>query len=146
MKIFSQGNEKHEEGLKVLVAQSHLTHHDPMDGSLPGSSVHGIFQARIHPGRGLLWGRWILYWLIHHTCMHAQLLKLCLTLCDPVNCSPPGSLSMGFPRQEYWNGLPCFPTGALPNPGVKPVSLMTLHKAGSLLLAPTGKALSHPDA
>ena len=29
------------------VAQSCLTLCDPMDGSLPGSSVHGIFQARI---------------------------------------------------------------------------------------------------
>ena len=27
------------------VAQSHLTLSDPMDCSLPGSSVHGIFQA-----------------------------------------------------------------------------------------------------
>ena len=32
---------------KVLVAQLCLTLHDPMDCSLPGSSVHGILQARI---------------------------------------------------------------------------------------------------
>ena len=31
----------------VLVAQSCLTLCDPMDYSLPGSSVHGILQARI---------------------------------------------------------------------------------------------------
>ena len=29
------------------VTQSCLTLWDPMDGSLPGSEVHGIFQARI---------------------------------------------------------------------------------------------------
>ena len=29
------------------VAQSHPTLRDPMDCSLPGSSVHGIFQARV---------------------------------------------------------------------------------------------------
>ena len=29
------------------VAQSCLTHSDPMDWSLPGSSVHGISQARV---------------------------------------------------------------------------------------------------
>ena len=29
------------------VTQSCLTRHDPMDCSLPGSSIHGIFQARI---------------------------------------------------------------------------------------------------
>ena len=33
------------------VAQSCLTLRDPMDCSLPGSSVHGIFQARV-----LEWG------------------------------------------------------------------------------------------
>ena len=29
------------------VAQSYPTLRDPMDCSLPGSSVHGIFQARV---------------------------------------------------------------------------------------------------
>ena len=29
------------------VSQSSLTLHDPMDFSLPGSSTHGIFQARV---------------------------------------------------------------------------------------------------
>ena len=31
------------------------------------------------------------------------------------------SLSMGFPRQEYWNGLP-FPSPGLPDPGIEPRS------------------------
>ena len=31
-------------------------------------------------------------------------------------------LSMGFPRQEYWNGLPFPSPGDLPNPGIQPVS------------------------
>ena len=30
---------------------------------------------------------------------------------------------MGFPRQEYWNGLPFSSPGDLLNPGVKPMSL-----------------------
>ena len=34
-------------------------------------------------------------------------------------------LSMGFFRQEYWNGLPCPPPGDLPDPGIKPASLMS---------------------
>ena len=33
------------------VAQPYLTLRDPMDRSLPGSSAHGIFQARV-----LEWG------------------------------------------------------------------------------------------
>ena len=31
-------------------------------------------------------------------------------------------LSMGFSRQGYWSGLPCFPPGILPNPGIKPAA------------------------
>ena len=29
----------------------------------------------------------------------------CPTLRDPMDCSPPGPPSMGFSRQEYWNGV-----------------------------------------
>ena len=32
-------------------------------------------------------------------------------------------LSMGFSKQECWSGLPCPSPGALPNPGIEPVSL-----------------------
>ena len=31
-------------------------------------------------------------------------------------------LSMGFPRQDYWSGLPFPPPGDLPHPGIKPAS------------------------
>ena len=34
-------------------------------------------------------------------------------------------LSVGFSRQEYWSGLPRPLPGDLPNPGIKPVSLMS---------------------
>ena len=39
-------------------------------------------------------------------------------------------LSMGFPRQEYWSGLPCPSPGDLPHPGIKPESLMPPTLAG----------------
>ena len=45
-------------------------------------------------------------------CMYAaaaKLLQSCLTLCDPIDGSPLGSLSLGFSRQEHWSGLP-FPS------------------------------------
>ena len=29
-------------------------------------------------------------------------------------------LSMGFSQQEYWSGLPFFPPGDLPDPGMEP--------------------------
>ena len=33
---------------------------------------------------------------------------------------------MGFSREEHWSGLPCPPQGILPDPEVKPVSLISL--------------------
>ena len=54
-----------------------------------------------------------------HVCIVAQ---LCLTLCDPLSCSPKAPESMGFSRQEYWSGVPCPPPpGDLPNPEIEPV-------------------------
>ena len=34
-------------------------------------------------------------------------------------------LSMGFSRQEYWRGLPCPPSGDLPDQGIKPMYFMS---------------------
>ena len=42
-----------------------------------------------------------------------------------MDCSLLAPLSMGFSRQEYWSGLPFPPPGDLPNPGIKPISLMS---------------------
>ena len=39
----------------------------------------------------------------------AKSFQLCLTLCNPIDSSPPGSPSLGFSRQEHWSGLP-FPS------------------------------------
>ena len=39
----------------------------------------------------------------------AKSLQSCPTLCDPIDGSPPGSLSLGFFRQEHWSALP-FPS------------------------------------
>ena len=39
-------------------------------------------------------------------------------------------LSMGFSRQEYWSELSFPPPGDLPEPGIKPVSPVTLALEG----------------
>ena len=41
-------------------------------------------------------------------------------------------LSMGFFRQEYWSGQPCPPPRDLPDPGIEPVSPVSLALAGRL--------------
>ena len=55
----------------------------------------------------------------------AKLLQSCLTLCKPMDCSPPGSSVHGILRQEYWSGLPCPSPKDLPNPGIKLVSFVS---------------------
>ena len=42
------------------------------------------------------------------------------------------SLSMAYPRQEYWSRLPCLPPGNLPDPGMEPTSLMSPASAGAV--------------
>ena len=75
-------------------------------------------------------------------CIHAQLPQLCLTLCDPMDCSPQAPLSMRFSGQEYWSGLPCLPPGDLPNPGIEPTSPVSpALQADSLPAEPSGKPL-----
>ena len=37
----------------------------------------------------------------------AKSLQSCLTLCDPIDGSPPGPPSLGFSRQEHWSGNCC---------------------------------------
>ena len=51
-----------------------------------------------------------------------------------VACQSP--LSMGFPKQEYWSGLPFSSPGHLPDPGIESVSLA--FQADSLPLSPEG--------
>ena len=50
------------------------------------------------------------------------------------------ALSMEFPRQEYWSGLPFSSPGELPDPGIEPMSLMSPAFAEGLL---TTSATSH---
>ena len=44
----------------------------------------------------------------------------CLTLCNPIDCSPSGSPVHGIHQQEHWKPLPS--PGDLPDPGIKPGS------------------------
>ena len=56
------------------------------------------------------------------TYMCVLVAKLYPTLCDPMDCSPPGSSVHGFSRQKYWSGLLFPSSGDLPNPGIEPRS------------------------
>ena len=56
-------------------------------------------------------------------CVLVLVSQLFLTVCNPMDCSRQAPLSMGFPRQEYWSGLPVPSPGDLPDPGIKAASL-----------------------
>ena len=55
-----------------------------------------------------------------------------------VACQAP--LFVGFPRQQYWSGLPFPPPGALPDPGIEPESLALA--GGFFTIEPTGKPIN----
>ena len=70
--------------------------------------------------------------------MHARLLQLCPTLCDPVDCSLPGSSVHGDSPGKN-TGVGChFPPGDLPDPGIELACLSYLlhRQASSLPLVP----------
>ena len=58
-----------------------------------------------------------------HACVSTRT-QLCPALCNPMDCSVAchAPLSTGFPRQEYWSGLPFPSPGDLPDPGVESMS------------------------
>ena len=62
--------------------------------------------------------------------MHAQSLSHVLLFVTPWTVAHQAPLSMGFPRQEYWSELPFPSPGDLPDPGIKPMSLVSPALAG----------------
>ena len=90
--------------------------------------------------------RWVLF-LLHpkislpgHMTSGLTILVLILCACsvtsvmsnffNPLDCTHQAPLSARFSRQEYWSGWPCLPPGDLPNPGIKPMSLVPPELAG----------------
>ena len=71
-------------------------------------------------------------------CVLCLVAHLCLTLCDPMDCSPVRlPCPWGSSRQECWNGL-LFPSpGDLPKAEIKPMSHAL--QVDSLPFEPPGK-------
>ena len=68
------------------------------------------------------------------TCVHAKSLQLCLTLCNPMDCSPPGSSVHGILQARMWEWVALLSSGDLLNTGIKPVSLTSPALAGSFFI------------
>ena len=125
---------------------------DPMDCSPPGSSVHGILQARIlewvamPSSRGSSRPRdrtciscgsctaggfftaepmgkpWCTYLHVANLCEPVKLLSRVWLFAIPWTVAYQAPPSMEFSRQEYWSRLPFPFPGDLPDPGIKPRS------------------------
>ena len=76
------------------VTQSCPTLSDPMDCSLPGSSIHGIFQARVLEGGAIAFSAPSPS--AAAAAAAAKSLQSCPTLCDPIDSSLPGSAIPGI--------------------------------------------------
>ena len=73
-------------------------------------------------------------------CVHAKLLQSCLTLCDPMDCSSPGSSVHVIPGKNTGVGCHFLFQGIFPTQGSNPHLLCLLTwQVGSFPLAPPGK-------
>ena len=85
---------------------------------------------------GIFLQRWIL-WLFWEA-LSVLCAQLHLTLCDPMNCSLPGSsVHRFFFMQEYWRGLPLPTLEEVPSPGIEPASLASSALAGGFFTTST---------
>jgi len=75
-------------------------------------------------------------------CVMCLVNQLCPALCNPLNCSRPGTSVHGFFRHEYWSGLLFPPPGDRPDTRIEsapPVSPAL--QADSLPSESTGKPI-----
>ena len=90
-----------------------------------------------------------LTWWSTSACMNTKWLQSCLTLWDPMDCSPPGSSVHGILQARILEWAAISFSKGFPNPGIEPVSLISPASAGRffclfcfLTLVPTGKPRS----
>ena len=80
----------------------------------------------------------------NNACMHAKGLQPRRTLCDPMDCSPPGFSVHGILQVRYWIELPHPPPEDLPNPGIERLSPASPCTAGRFFsIEPPEKPFSH---
>ena len=129
------------------VTQTCPTLCDPMDCSLPGSSVHGIFQARrlewvatsYFRGSSWPWDQACLSCISQFWSKAVSVMCACVCVClcvcthvyalsrvqlylTPWTIAYQAPLPVAFSRQEPWSRLTFSSPGDLSNPGIKPVS------------------------
>ena len=66
--------------------------------------------------------------------MRAKMLQSCRTLCNPMDCSPPGFSVHGVLQARIQVRLPCPSPEDLPDPGIEPTSLVSSMLAGRFFI------------
>ena len=74
-------------------------------------------------------------------CSESEVTQSCPTLCDPLDCSPPGSSVHGVLQARILEWVPISFSGDLPDPGMEAVSPAL--QADALLSEPPGRSLPH---
>ena len=107
--------------LKYMCAQPCLTLSNPMNESLPGSSVNGIFQTRILGWVAIPFSRGF-------SQSESEIAQSCLTLCDPMNDSlPVWEPTWDSPGKNTGVGCHFLLQGIFPTQGSNPSLLCLLH-------------------
>ena len=79
--------------INSLIDEKLASGNDPMDCSLPGSSVHGIFQTRVPEWVAISFSRRSSERgspALFSSVQFSSVAQSCTTLCDPMNCSTAG--------------------------------------------------------
>ena len=91
--------------------------------SLPWLPTPNSSSCTLHDLSAPLFSSYYITLKIYYSCGGGGLVaKSCLTLVTPWTVACQSPLSMGFSRQEYWNGLPLPSPVALPNSEIEPRS------------------------
>ena len=80
----------------------------------------GLVKGR--PSQALHAQRFSLGQLVSACVWARSVTRSCLTLCDPVDGSPPGSSVHVLLQERHWGTLPLPPLGDLLDPGIQPRS------------------------
>ena len=73
--------------------------------------------------------------------------QLCLALCNPMDCSPPGSSVHGIFQARILEWVLFPPPGVLPDPGIEPKSPESTALAGGFFtIEPPGKPLNRVES
>ena len=74
---------------------------------------------------------------LYKYCHAAKLLSSVWLFATPWTAARQAPLSMGFSRQEYWNGLLCPSRASIPDSGIRPISLVSPALAGRFFTTST---------